>query len=228
MIGARSLYLLYCSLYDWRYPWYHGSIPDSIPLVLQYTCTYSSTMVRNGTVSLSMSLDLSSPRARSDWGGCLDVPNAARQDRAILTAKNNVQAAEEDGHVVARDADVGSEKAEDPPVRLGNQATEICLFCGPCRRSRTQTASVSIQSTKNTVCAFGRTRRVREVVQGRDHVRCDGPRGRRMLIEPRRQTEGCLMAAFCHDAVANLWGKRRIRLKSCPDYAGGSFTPKVR
>ena len=56
----------------------------------------------------SMSLDLSSPHARSDWG---DVPNAARQDRAILTAKNNVQAAEEDGHVVARDADVGSEKA---------------------------------------------------------------------------------------------------------------------
>jgi hypothetical protein len=55
-----------------------------------------------------MSLDLSSPHARSDWG---DVPNAARQDRAILTAKNNVQAAEEDGHVVARDADVGSEKA---------------------------------------------------------------------------------------------------------------------
>ena len=181
MIGARSLYLpvLPCALlvrlavaYGYQIvsiPWYHW---------------HSSTLVRNGTVSVSMSLDLSSPHARSDWGGCLDVPNAARQDRAILTAKNNVQAAEEDGHVVARDADVGSEKAEDPPVRLGNQATKICLFCGPCRRSRTQTASVSIQSTKNTVCAFGRTRRVREVVQGRDHVRCDGPRGRRMVIEP--------------------------------------------
>ena len=36
------------------------------------------------------------------------------------------------------------------------------------------------------------------------------------------------MAAFCHDAVANLRGAGRIRLKSCPDCAGGSFAPKVR
>jgi hypothetical protein len=59
------------------------------------------------------------------------------------------------------------------------------------------------------------------------YVRCDGPRGRRMVIEPP-QTEGRLMTAFCHDAVANLRGAGRIRLKSCPYCAGGSFAPKVR
>ena len=39
--------------------------------------------------------------------------------------------------------------------------------------------------------------------------------------------DGRLLTASCHDAVANLWTKCRIRLKSCPDCAGGSFSPKV-
>jgi hypothetical protein len=35
------------------------------------------------------------------------------------------------------------------------------------------------------------------------------------------------MATFCHDAVANPRTKCRIRLKSCPDCAGGSCSPEV-
>jgi hypothetical protein len=142
LIGARSLYLpvLPCAL-----------------LVRLVWIAYHVTMVRNGTVSLSMSLDLSSPHARSS---------------SLLA------------HVAPRLLHLG----------WWNDA-----------------GSRPVAGVEARGCTF--------VAMGTWPWATDGHRA-----TPR---DGCLLTASCHDAVANLWCKSRIRLKPCPDCAGGSFTPKV-